>query len=715
MKKFRLVVFAALILAIVAGYLFLPAELRTIDGLKQQKDSFLSLVEARPWSSALAFFGLYIAVTALSLPGAAVLTLAGGAIFGLVKGFVLVSFASSIGALLAFLVGRFLFREWVEARFRPSLRKINNGIEREGNFYLFALRLVPIFPFFVINLVMALTSIKAWSFYWVSQVGMIPGTIAYVYAGTQLATIESPGDVLSWELLSAFVVLGLLPLFTKRLLDWLRRRKVSQKFDKPESFDYNLVVIGAGSAGLVSSYIASTVKAKVALIERHKMGGDCLNTGCVPSKALIRTGKAVHEMHRAAELGLRSGKVEFDFAEVMERVHSIIQKIEPHDSVERYTKLGVDVLLGDAFVRDPFRVEVDGKVLTTQNIVIATGGKPFVPDFKGLDQVRWYTSDTIWELRERPERLLVLGGGPIGSELTQAFHRLGCRVTQVERGERLLGKEDSRAGALVQAQFESEGITVLLRHSAEEFGKDEDGAYLVCREKGESESKKIHFDAVLIALGRRANTAQLVSEKLELQLRDNGTVWADDYLRTSIPNIYVAGDVTGPMQFTHFGAHQAWFAVVNALFGFVRKFRADYRVIPRCTFTDPEVAHVGKTESELQEEQIQYEVTEYELDDLDRAIADSDDRGFVKVFTAQGSDKILGALIVGAHAGEMLAEFTLAMKHRLGLGKILGTVHTYPTFSEAAKYAAGNWKKAHKPEWALTILERLHRWRRNAA
>ncbi len=638
------------------------------------------------------------------------MTLAGGALFGLWISVVVVSFASSIGATLAFLVSRFLLRDWVQEKFGDKLQAINAGVEREGAFYLFSLRLVPLFPFFVINLLMGLTPLKTSRYYIVSQVGMLAGTFVYVNAGTQIGQLESAGGILSPGLLLSFTLLGIFPLLAKRILGIFQARKVFAGYQRPQKFDFNLVVLGAGSGGLVSSYIAAAVKAKVALIEKHKMGGDCLNTGCVPSKALLRSAKMLSYAKRAKEFGFEKTEVEFDFAKVMERVQQKVAQVEPHDSVERYTSLGVEVIAGEAKITSPWTVEVNGKTLTTRSIIIATGAKPFVPPLKGLDQIDYLTSDNLWSLRELPEKLVVLGGGPIGSEMTQAFARLGSQVTQVEMGSRIIGREDPEVGDFIQQKFAEEGVQVLTEHQAQEVRVDTGHKWLICEHQGEK--IEIEFDQLLIAVGRRANVTGFGLEELGVEIAPRGTIASDPFLRTNYPNIFCVGDVTGPYQFTHTAAHQAWYAAVNALFGQFKSFKVDYRVIPWCTFTDAEVARVGLNETEAKEQGIPFEITRYGIDDLDRAIADSEDHGWVKILTKPGSDKILGVTILGTHAGDLLAEYVLAMKYKLGLNKILGTIHTYPTLSEMNKSAAGEWKRAHAPEKLLGWVEKYHTWRR---
>ncbi|MEM8725624.1 MAG: FAD-dependent oxidoreductase [Pseudomonadota bacterium] len=711
MKKILII---AALAAIVAAYFYFDlGTYLSIDGIKQVAADAAEIYEENQFLVLAVFFLIYVAVTAASLPGAAIMTLAAGALFGLVTGTILVSFASTLGATLAFLASRYVLRDTIEARFGDRLKSINEGLERDGAFYLFTLRMIPAVPFFVINLVFGLTRIKTWTFAWVSQIGMFLGTIAFVNAGTQLAQIESTSGLLSPMLFGSFVALALVPWIAKGIIGAIKRRKVYKGFSKPKSFDRNLVVIGAGSAGLVSSLIASTVKAKVTLVEANKMGGDCLNTGCVPSKALIKSAKVASQMRHADRYGLKPAEPEVPFRETIARVMDIIKAIEPHDSVERYTDLGVDVVQGYAKVIDPWTVEIarnDGETqrLTARSIIIAAGAEPFVPPLEGLEGSGYLTSDTMWdafaEMDEAPKRVAVLGGGPIGCELSQALARLGSNVTQVEMAPRVLGREDEDVSELAKASLEESGVTVLTDHRALRV---ESGALVVEHEGAE---QRIEYDALIIAVGRAARLSGYGLEELGIDTAK--TVVTDEFLATKFPNIFAAGDVAGPFQFTHTASHQAWFASVNALFGQFKKFKADYSVIPAVTFLDPEVARVGLNETEAKEQGVAYEVTTYGLDDLDRAITESETKGFVKVLTPPGKDTVLGATIVGSHAGELLAEYVLAMKYKIGLNKILGTIHSYPTMAEANKFAAGNWKKANKPEKLLTYVEKYHNWMR---
>ena len=700
-----------LVLLMAGFFIFDLGQYLSLASLKAQQASLNAQVAAHPWLAAGLFFVLYVAVTALSLPGAALMTLVAGALFGLLGGFVLVSFASTLGATLAMLISRFLLRDWVQAKFGQRLTAIDQGVAREGASYLFALRLVPVFPFFLINLAMGLTRLPVRTFWWVSQLGMLPGTLVYVNAGRELGQLDSLAGILSPGLLGAFVLLGLLPLVSRKVLDWVKAREVYAGWNKPKTFDRNLLVIGAGSGGLVSAYIAAAVKAKVTLIEKHKMGGDCLNTGCVPSKALIRSAKTAHELKKAAQLGFRNVSSEVDFAAVMERVQRVIDTIEPHDSVERYTGLGVEVIEGEARITSPWTVEVNGQSLSARSIISATGARPLVPTIPGIERIEPLTSDNLWRLREQPKRLLVLGGGPIGCELAQAFQRLGSSVTLVEMTDRLLVREDAEASEAVMASLRSDGVDLRLQHKALRFDVVDGQRQLVCENLQAHGEVVLPFDQVLLALGRVANVSGFGAEELQLVVRPNGTLEVNEYLQTRFPNIYAVGDVTGPYQFTHASAHQAWYAAVNGLFSGFKRFKVDYRVIPWATFTAPEVARVGLNEQEARAQNIPFEATRFGIDDLDRAIADEAAHGYIKVLTEPGKDRILGVTIVGEHAGDLIAEYVAAMKHGYGLNKILGTIHIYPTLAEANKYAAGEWKRAHAPQAALRWLQRFHQWR----
>lgn len=668
-------------------------------------------VAQSPVMASTIFALLYFMVAALSLPGTGAMTLLAGAVFGLWWGFLLVSFASTIGATVNMLVSRLLLRDWVTRRFRTSLERVNEGVEREGSFYLFSIRLIPLVPFFVVNPVFGLTNMRATTFYWVSQVGMVPGTLLYVNAGVALGALDSisMGAIFTPQIIGSLVLLALFPWVAKAIVEAVKRKRTLAKYKKPKHFDANLIVIGAGSGGLVAAYIAAAVKAKVILVEKDLMGGDCLNTGCVPSKALIKAAKVAHQTRNAQHLGINA-QPEIDFAKVMQHVKGAVKQIEPHDSVERYTSLGVDCVQGEAEIISPYEVRVNGKVLAAKNIIVATGAAPSVPPIEGLDTINYLTTDTVWNLTQLPNRLVIAGGGPIGCEMAQAFARLGSQVTVVQRGDQLLPKEDADVAEFALNTLRNEGVEVLLNAELTAVAAGEGKSVLTISQN--EHTQHLECDQLLLALGRTPRLQSFGLENIGVAISEQGKLLVDRFLRTSIPTVYACGDVIGPYQFTHAASHQAWYASVNALFGGFKSFSVDYSALPWVTFTDPEIARVGASEMDLKKRGVHYEVTRYSLAELDRAIAEGEAHGFVKVLTEEGKDRILGAVIVGSHGGEMITEFVSAIKHGKGLNAILGTVHSYPTWSEANKAAAGKWKQAHAPQRLLQWVEKFHRWQR---
>ncbi len=484
---------------------------------------------------------------------------------------------------------------------------------------------------------------------------------------------------------------------------------------KPARYDRNLVVIGGGAAGLVTAYIAAATRAKVTLIEAGRMGGECLNTGCVPSKALIRSARLAQQIRQAADLGLGGGEPVVDWRRVMQRVQDVVQAIAPHDSVERYTALGVEVLHGQARLCDPWTVEVqlhDGgtRRLSTRAIVLATGARPVLPAIPGIDAVEALSSETLWAaLAARdapPPRLLVLGGGPMGCELAQALQRLGSQVTLLEQGPRLLPREDEDVAALARQTLEREGVRVLTGCRALRFER----AGAMRRLWVEGDAAPLEFDTLLCATGRQPRLQGLGLEDLGL---DTGApLDVNACLQTRWPHIYVAGDVASPIPSTPVAAHQAWYAAVNALFGSLRRFKVDYRVVPQAIYLDPEIARVGLTEAQARQQGVAYELTRFEFSALDRAVTDGATAGYVKVLTVPGKDKLLGATVVGEHAAELLPQFTLALQHGLGLNALLRTLHAYPTLGEVSRQLAGQWRRAHVPQWIYPWLARYHAWRR---
>jgi len=709
-NKSKILLLGLIAIAIGSYFLFDLGQYLTLDFVQSQLAAVQAYKDDNFATAAAIYFVGYALAAGLSIPGALLLTLVGGAIFGVFWGTLLVSFASSIGATGAFLASRLLLRDWVQSRFGDYLAPINKGMEKDGTFYLFSIRMVPVFPYFMVNLLMGLTPIKTSSYYLASQAGMFASTMVFVNAGSELAQITSLSGLVSGSVLFSFVLLGTLPLLAKFSLGIVQRNKVMRGYSKPKNFDANVVVVGAGSAGLVAALIAAGAKAKVVLIEKHRMGGDCLNTGCVPSKSLIRSGRIMSYIRRAREFGLDGAAATVNFESVMERVQAVIAAIEPHDSVERFTSLGVECVIGEAKIESPYVVTVGGRTINTRSIIVATGARPLVPPIPGLDQIDYLTSDTIWTLRKLPKRLLVVGGGPIGCELAQAFSNLGAQVTQVDMAARIMPREDPEVSALIMQQFKEQGIDLLVDHRLTKFEVVDGVNTMEAEHKGSM--VRVEFDKVLLAIGRKPNVQGFGLEQLSMPLTAQGTIEVNASMQTAYPNIFACGDVAGPYQFTHMASFQAWYASLNALLGGLWRSKANYNVVPWATFTDPEVARVGLSEAEAKQRGIGYEITRYELNDHDRALADGEARGFIKILTIPGKDKILGVTIVGYHAGELIGEFVFAMTHGMGLAKISAVTHIYPTLLEANKFAANAWRNARLPKKYYPLAEKYFRWLR---
>ena len=708
MKQLRLLIVLLIVVGLASYFVFDLGRFANLEFVQSRLAALQGFTRENFALAVLAYSGFYIIMAAFSIPGALLMTLLGGALFGVFWGTIIVSFASSIGATFAFLIARTLLHGWVQQRYGDKLEPINRGIRKDGGFYLFSIRMVALFPYFAVNLLMSLTPIRVVPFYVATQTGMLLATAVIVNTGSELARITSLSGLVSGPVLLSIALVGLLPLLARFIVAGMQRRKLARRFGRPRKFEVNTVVIGAGAAGLVASLIAAGARARVVLAEQHRMGGDCLHTGCVPSKSLIRSGRIKHLVDRAADFGLENASAEVDFPAVMARIRKIIARIEPHDSPARFTSLGVECVAGRALIESPYVVRVGGRRITTRSIVLATGARPLIPPIPGLDRIAYLTSDNVWNLEELPGRLLVLGGGPIGCELSQAFSNLGSRVTLMEMAPRILTREDPEVSELLADRFRAQGIRILPGHKAVEFAQDGSGPHVKAEHEGNFVRE--YFDQVLLALGRKPNVEGFGLEELEMPLTAGGAVEVDQYLRTGIPNIYACGDVAGPCQFTHMASHQAWFAAANALIGPFR--RVNYKAVPWATFTDPEIARVGLSELEARERGIAYEVTRYDLDLHDRALADGEARGFIKVLTAPGKDRILGAAITGYHAADVIGEFVLAMTHGMGLGKIAAATHIYPTILEANKFAANAWRKKHLPEKAYPWLERYFRWQR---
>ena len=471
---------------------------------------------------------------------------------------------------------------------------------------------------------------------------------------------------------------------------------------------YNLVVIGAGTAGLVTAAGSVALGARVALIERNKMGGDCLNFGCVPSKALISSARLLHRMRHALRWGIDASEPVFDFNEIFSKLRMARAELAPLDSQERFESLGVDVFQDEATFLSPVELAVGDEKLRARHFVIATGSHAAIPPAIGASRVPYFTNETIFdELKEKPESLLIVGGGPIGCELGQMFGRVGVKVTLIQRGSRLLKKEDPAVSEFVQATLEAEGVRILTRFEVEE-AKETAGA-ITLRGAGQS----VSGSALLIAAGRQPNVENLNLRKANVSFTERG-VTVDEYLETSQPGIYAAGDVVGQLQFTHVADYHAEIAIRNTLvpFSFLRQ-KVDYSVVPWCTYLDPEVATVGLTEIQAKERGTDYELIEQEMKAVDRAVVERTDAGFARVLVKRGSDKILGATIVGEHAGELIQEFVLAMKHGIGLKQIASTIYAYPTFASLVLKSAEKFNKKRLTPRARKITGWLYARERN--
>ena len=687
----KLVVLLLIALAVVLFLLNGGAERLSVAGFKAEREALLRVVAQWPVASAVVFVAAYIVIVALSLPGAAAMTLAAGALFGLVEGVALASIASTIGATLAMLAARFVARDWVRGKFPKAVAVVDKGFAKEGAVYLLTLRLAPVFPFFLVNLAMGLTAMPVARYALVTWAGALPGTIAYTFAGTALARIERPSDALSPGLIAALFGLALVPILGKWVTHRLQRRRIFAGFTRPRQYDANLIVIGAGSGGLVASLVAAQLKAKVVLIERAEMGGDCLNTGCVPSKALIRAARSIDEVRKAPRFGVDVTQPSVDFAAVMRCVGQSIAAIAPNDSVERFTGLGVDVRVGHARMVDPWSISIDrGVPISAPEIIIATGAAPIVPDIPGMATSGFVTSETLWTrlaaMTQAPRRVVVLGGGPIGCELGQALQRLGSQVTIVANADHVLERDEIEASDIVARSLEADGVTVLLKR---EVSKVDDGAL----DLGE---ERVPFDLLIVAAGRKP------------RLDGFGL---DAFAYQDMPHIRLVGDAAGGEQFTHFAGHSGAIAAINALIGRFGRLKTD-TLVPRVTFTSPEVAAVGLTQAQAEAGQRKVEIFHYPLAEVDRAVIDEVGEGLVKLVVAAGSDRVLGATIVAPNAGDLIVPWILAIKQGVGLKAMQSLIHPYPTLSEAGRAAAGEYRKAHSSARMLRLAARWNAWRR---
>ena len=471
---------------------------------------------------------------------------------------------------------------------------------------------------------------------------------------------------------------------------------------------YNVAVIGAGTAGLVTAAGTAAVGGCVALIERNKMGGDCLNFGCVPSKALISSARLIQQIRESEKWGLDRQEPRFVFERVFERMRARRAKIAPNDSQERFESLGVDVFRGEAHFVSPHEIEVDGQKLRARNFVIAAGSRAAIPKIEGMDHVPYFTNETIFdELKEKPESLIVLGGGPIGCELGQVLVRLGVKVTILQRGSQLLPREDGDVAEVLQRQLEREDVRIEFDAEAKSAARQGNSMRLDCLHKDGS-GFQLNAEALLVAVGRIPNIDKLNLDAAGVQFNKRGVI-VNEYLQTSQPHIYAAGDIAGSFQFTHLADAHARVVVRNILMPLqLLRQKTETAVLPWVTYTDPEIAHVGFGEREARHKNVQYDVFVVPLEEVDRAVVESEEIGFAKILTAKDSDKILGVTIVGARAGDLIHEFVLAMKAGIGLGTIASTIHAYPTFAELARKAGDKYNKTRLTPTAKKIFSWLY-------
>ncbi len=713
MTASRLLLLGILAAAVAAFFTLDLGQYLTLESIKANSGALHAKVQAYPWWSRSLFFIVYALLTALSFPGTVVLTLLAGALFGLLEGTLLVSLASNFGAVAAMLISRFLLRDWIQRRFGKQIAGINRGLARDGAFYLVSLRLIPIVPFVLLNPALGLTRVGLWTFWWTTQLGMLPGHAIYVNAGRQLVRIDSLSGILSPGMITTLVLLAVFPLVATRLLTSYKARLAYRGWRRPKHFERNLVVVGGGTGGLATARIAASLCARVSLLERERLGGVAMHEGGVPARALRRQANRLHGLRSdprvASSLDVAGG-----FSQAMDDMQRLTRAAMKSASSEHYARLGVEVIMAEGRLSSPWTVEAGGRSLSSRAIVIATGSRPCVPPIAGLEAIEPLTCDNLWDLREPPGRLLVLGGGAGACEFAQSFQRLGCQVTLVSERETLLEQEDPEAAGVVLAALRADGVELQLGLAPLRVEVDGDECLLVCR-RGEEGEQALPFDRLLLALGQHADIRGLGLDELGLRCGEDGSLEVDEYLTTRFPNIYAVGSVAGPYGAPHVAEHQAWYAAVNALFGDFKRFAVSERVIPRAVFTTPEVASVGLSEPEARAQGTEFDVTRVPLGALSGAIAEEAGEGFIKVLTERGKDRILGVSIVGEQASETLAGFVVAMKHKIGMNRLADTVHLGATLGDASRLLAETWQRQHRPLRLLRWAERLNRWRLGSA
>jgi len=726
----RLTALVALV-ALLVAVRFLPIERWLLD--------FVAWVRSAG-ARGMVVFAVAYALLGLFLPGA-MLTLGAGFAYGVVVGTAVVCVASNLTAVGAFLLGRTLARDAIAARIgaNPRFAAIDRAVGRQGLKIVLLVRLSPLFPFTLLNYAFGLTRVTLRDYLVGSLVGMLPGTVMYVYLGSLVTSLTelAAGRPSGGAVQQAFYFGGLVATVAVTLyVTHVARRALADvtgdeahaepappvppSLVQPDdehnrallahvhppgwtnptpAARYDLVVVGGGTAGLVSAAGASGLGARVALVERHLLGGDCLNVGCVPSKAMIAAARTAATARETSAFGVRVSGLDVDFAAVMERMRRLRAGIAPHDGAERFTRLGVDVFLGEGRFTGRATLEVDGRRLTFTRAVVATGARATAPPIPGLEDVGYLTNETVFWLTELPRRLAVVGAGPIGCELAQAFCRLGSRVTALEMLPQVLGKEDPDAAAIVERRLRTDGVAIVLGariERAERRGRDKVLVY----EAGGAR-REVACDAILVGAGRAPNVEGLGLEAAGVACGRDG-VTVNDYLQTTNRRIYAAGDVASRFRFTHMADALARIVLANALFGGWKKASALH--VPWCTYTSPEVAHVGLYAEEAKARGHAVDTLTIPMAEVDRAVLDGDEAGFFRVHLERGRDRILGATLVSAHAGETISEVTLAMTRRLGLATLAGVIHPYPTEAEAIRKAADEYNRGRLTPTVKRVL-----------
>ncbi|HEX4987542.1 MAG TPA: FAD-containing oxidoreductase [Candidatus Binatia bacterium] len=750
MKKSRVILLVALLVVVGVGFFFLPLR----QWFTQLESHVQSLGTLGPAAVVLA----YVLCTVLLIP-ASIITLGAGTLFGLKTGFIVVVIGANLGAFCSFLLARTFLREkvahWAQAN--AKFRFLDEAIGRQGFKMVLLTRLSPIFPFILLNYFLGLTAVRTGAYVLGNLFGMLPATFLFVYIGAAARdAIGGPTDTAAdfyqqiLKYVGLLATIGVVTLVTRMARRALREAEQSQegsavagkpRFDpnyRPAALDemtivgdrydqqlidnchppgwvnptparkYNLVVIGAGTAGLVSAAGAAKLGAKVALIERNLMGGDCLNVGCVPSKAIIRAARAVVDSRNGAEFGLHSNsQPEINFAAAMERMRRLRAEISAHDSVDRFRKLGVDVYIGNGRFIGASTIEIDGTRLEFSRAIIATGARAAELPIAGLADAGYYTNETIFTFTELPRRMVVIGAGPVGCELAQCFQRFGCQVTVITDGAQILPKEDHDAAAVLRQRLSREGVRIITSGIIQQVSSNGSGKRVSVATDGTTH--EVECDAILVSVGRKPNLEGLELDIAAVDYTSQGVV-VDNRLRTTNPRVYAAGDVCSRYKFTHAADAMARIVIANALF--LARRKVTDLVIPWCTYTDPEVAHVGYYEKEARAAGFNVATITESLTDVDRAVLDGEEEGFARVHYDNKTGRILGGTLVARHAGEMINELTLAMVAKQSVSVLSSTIHSYPTQAEVWRKIGDGYMFTKLTPTVKKVFERWLMWRR---